>query len=476
MSPDYSYYTPAYINKILSRFSFWKNVNELWESYLAQSGFPQFDRWLAQQLKRQKSFGKTDRYWYSEILFAGFRFGYLAAFLEYLHKSWLKRKEKPSPLRWVTSSELNQSLADFIGRYSDSSAIKRFWVEMKSEKFFQWILLRYAAENLWNLEKDYQSIPLPETYRQIFISVQKAISENINLNQKMVWSGVPLWFQPFLIQRARQSNWNHETMNYFLSQQGHRPPLWLRLNKPEKENEIRQELQAHGFRVSQHGRALMVKGSKGIYELEVYKNGYLEIQDLASQLIGERVNPGAGEMIWDCCAGGGGKTLQIASSIPAGKGAVYASDIRDYKLATLRQRARRAQLFNIRTFKWEGREIPVLGKEVQKRGGFHRVLVDAPCSSNGTWRRNPEARFRFQLEELTSLVELQQQLLQNAARMVMSTGHLIYATCSWLVDENEKVVENFLHHNQNFQLVSQEILGNPYQDADTMFAAVLERK
>lgn len=464
------------IDKILSRFSFWKNVYELWESYLAQSGFPQFDRWLAQQLKRKKSFGKTDRYWYSEILFAGFRFGYLAAFLEHLQKSFLKKKGKTSALRWLTIPELEQALADFGSHYSDSSAIKRFWIEMKSEKFFQWILLRYMVENSRDLEKNYQSISPSETSREIFLALQKAITENTDLIHQMVWSGVPLWFKPFLEERARQSNWDQETVHRFLSRQGHRPPLWLRLNKLEKENEIRQELQAHGFRVFQQGRALMVEGSKGIYELEVYKKGYLEIQDLASQLIGERVNPGSGEMIWDCCAGGGGKTLQIAASIPASKGAVYASDIREYKLITLRQRARRAQLFNIRTFRWDGNEAPIFGKEVQKRGGFHRVLVDAPCSSSGTWRRNPEARFRFQLVELAALMKLQLQLLQNASRTVIPKGQLIYATCSWLVDENEKVVENFLHTNQNFQFISQEILGHPYQNSDTMFAAVLERK
>jgi 16S rRNA (cytosine967-C5)-methyltransferase len=292
----------------------------------------------------------------------------------------------------------------------------------------------------------------------------------------MVWTAIPLWYKDFLLERARQSQWDVFTLNRFLNYHTRRPPLWLRLNNPEKEKEVLEELETHGFQIARQGLAIQAEGSKGIYELDGYKQGYLEVQDLASQLIGYRVAAKPGEMVWDCCAGGGGKTLQIASRPGGARGAVYASDIRDYKLDILRKRVQKAQLHNIRTLVWEGKELPEFSKEIQKRGGFHWVLVDAPCSATGTWRRNPEAKFRFRPEELSGLVKLQLQLINYASVAVMPGGRLVYATCSWFIAENEGAVQQFLQNNPAFQLESQELLGNPYHNSDTMFAAVLVRK
>jgi 16S rRNA (cytosine967-C5)-methyltransferase len=102
-------------------------------------------------------------------------------------------------------------------------------------------------------------------------------------------------------------------------------------------------------------------------------------------------------------------------------------------------------------------------------------LVDAPCSSSGTWRRNPDARWRFAPADTAELVVLQQKILHNSAVAVRVGGHLVYATCSWQVSENEAQVALFLQSNPTFSLISQAMLGAPQIDADTMFVAVLKR-
>jgi 16S rRNA (cytosine967-C5)-methyltransferase len=460
------------INTILSRYSFWKHLYALWENILAQPELPQFDRWLAHELREQKSFGKNDRFWYSEILFAGYRFGYLAAFLEFL-QSQLKGPQRSS---LPNKTFIDHQLQDFSGRFPDYSAVKQYWITMKSENFFKWILLRYAVENCWKFNWDLLPFQISELSRQIFTVAGNQLSESILLDQQMLWAAVPWWFRNYLEERVRKSGWDRDQLSRFLDNHSQRSPLWLRLNDETKGQEVMQELELKGFHTEWQGSAIRVKGSKGIYELNGYKMGYLEVQDLASQLIGARVDARTGEMVWDCCAGGGGKTLQIASRPGREKEAVYASDIRDYKLDILRKRAQKARMHNIRTLVWDGKELPKFGKEIQKRGGFHWVLVDAPCSASGTWRRNPEGKFRFVPQKLDQLQQLQLQLLKNASQAVIPNGHLVYATCSWLTVENEGVVQQFLYNEPVFQLESQEILGNPYQNSDTMFAALMVRK
>jgi 16S rRNA (cytosine967-C5)-methyltransferase len=464
------------IDVALSRFSFWKHLYAMWNNFIGQEELPQFDRWLAAELKKQKSFGKRDRFWYSEILFAGFRFGYLAAVLEYLQSELTGQKQKKRISPFINTTDFNRLLHEFTLDFPDYSAIKQYWISMKSENFFKWNLLRYAAENSWNISRDFKTVKLSDLNRQIFNAARKQLSESRKPEQQMVWVGIPFWFQDSLQERAQQSQWDSYTVQRFLSYQARRSPLWLRLNDPAKKPEVLQEMETSGFQITRQGLAIQAEGSKGIYELNAYKQGYLEVQDLASQLIGYRVAAKPGEMVWDCCAGGGGKTLQIAARPGGDRGAVYASDIRDYKLDILRKRALKAHLHNIRTLVWEGEKLPEFGKEIQKRGGFHWVLVDAPCSASGTWRRNPEAKFRFRPETLPGLLKLQQQLLTNAAAAVIPGGHLVYATCSWFAAENEGVVQQFLQNSPAFQLESQELLGNPYQNSDTMFAAVMVRK
>lgn len=195
---------------------------------------------------------------------------------------------------------------------------------------------------------------------------------------------------------------------------------------------------------------------------------------MASQQIALAVDAKPGQKVWDCCAGAGGKTLAIASRMD-NKGVVVATDLHGYKLEELKRRSKRADFFNIRTFEWGGNEALRLPKEIAQQQGFDWVIVDAPCSSAGTWRRNPDARWRFNEIDTAELIALQLQILNNAAKAVRADGKLVYATCSWQVSENETQVQWFLNHNPQFSLESQTMLGAPLQDSDAMFVAVMKK-
>lgn len=264
-----------------------------------------------------------------------------------------------------------------------------------------------------------------------------------------------------------------------------RPPLWLRAQCDDVDGLI-SELGRAGVNAVRHPLvkdALAVYDTRiNLYTLEGFRAGRFEIQDLASQEIGLVCAPRPGERWWDACAGAGGKSLQLAQLMRR-KGTVVASDIREYKLEDLRKRARRAGFPNIRTKSWDGGAL-----RYRDRGKFDGVLVDAPCSCSGTWRRNPDGRWILREEEVKELAELQLSILLNASSGVKPGGVLIYGTCSMFSMENTGVVEAFLAGNGDFELEEfiSPLTGEKspgyvladmgHNNSDAMFAARLRRK
>ena len=153
-----------------------------------------------------------------------------------------------------------------------------------------------------------------------------------------------------------------------------------------------------------------------------------------------------GEHWWDVCAGGGGKTLQLASMMER-RGSILATDIRAYKLEDLKRRAARAAYPNIRCAEWNGETVPR-----GKIGEFDGVLIDAPCSSSGRWRRNPDGRWTSSLERVEELAGIQSRILECASGAVKPGGVLVYATCSLFEREDEEIVRNFLRKHQEYEL------------------------
>lgn len=170
-----------------------------------------------------------------------------------------------------------------------------------------------------------------------------------------------------------------------------------------------------------------------------FEAGLLEVQDEGSQLIALACKPEIGERLLDLCAGAGGKTLALAAAAP--KALILATDSNRARLSKLGPRAERAGA---------AVEVRLLSppRELEELADWHdgadAVLVDAPCSGSGTWRRNPEGRWRLAPDRLDRLVEAQQRLLGIAAELVKPGGHLVYAVCSLLSREGAKQIDRFL--------------------------------
>lgn len=174
------------------------------------------------------------------------------------------------------------------------------------------------------------------------------------------------------------------------------------------------------------------------------REGLIEIQDGGSQLACEAVGARAGETVIDLCAGAGGKTLALAA-LMGNTGTLVAADTDRARLSRLAPRAERAGARIAATILLDpGREAEALEAWA---GKAHAVLVDAPCSGTGTWRRNPEARWRLDHAELRRLEALQARLLGIAAGLVRPGGRLIYVTCSLLDEEGRDQVDGFLARN-----------------------------
>lgn len=194
--------------------------------------------------------------------------------------------------------------------------------------------------------------------------------------------------------------------------------------------------------------ALRFPSGTSVDQWPAYREGLVEIQDHGSQLACMAVGAQPGETVIDLCAGAGGKTLALAAAMDD-RGTLIASDTDRARLSNLAPRAARAGASMIETLLLDpGRELEVLGRFAGKADA---VLVDAPCSGTGTWRRNPEARWRLDPAQLARFAEVQDRLLDLAARLVRPGGRLVYVTCSLLDVEGADRIARFLSDHRGWR-------------------------
>lgn len=176
-----------------------------------------------------------------------------------------------------------------------------------------------------------------------------------------------------------------------------------------------------------------------------FRKGWFEIQDEGSQLAAIASNARPGEQVLDVCAGAGGKTLAMSATM-ANKGQIFATDGDRTRLAPIFERLKRAGTRNVQT-RAAGAGLDDLA------GRMDVVLVDAPCTGTGVWRRRPEAKWRLSQRALDARVAEQSGLLFQAARFVNAVGRLVYVTCSLLPEENDDRIEEFLRASVGFRPV-----------------------
>ena len=233
---------------------------------------------------------------------------------------------------------------------------------------------------------------------------------------------------------------------------------------------------------------LRVHKKPQLQNLPLFKSGAIEVQDEGSQVLAQILGAKRGEMVVDFCAGAGGKTLALGA-LMRNTGRLYAFDVSEKRLAKLKPRLARSGLSNVHPVQIAHERD---AKIKRLAGKIDRVLVDAPCSGLGTLRRNPDVKWRQQPSAIGELQVKQAAILDGAARLLKGGGRLVYATCSFLEDENDFIAKQFLETHADFELVPMskvlaeqkidlemgdylKLLPHKHQ-TDGFFAAVFERK
>jgi 16S rRNA (cytosine967-C5)-methyltransferase len=224
--------------------------------------------------------------------------------------------------------------------------------------------------------------------------------------------------------------------------------------------------------------------------LEAFRDGLVEVQDEGSQLAALLADARPGMRVVDFCAGAGGKTLALAAEM-GNRGHLVACDVSALRLERATQRLRRAGASIVQRVPLSGARDKWVKRHAQS---FDRVFIDAPCTGTGTWRRNPDAKWRLRPEDLAELTGLQAEILDSGARLAKPGGRVIYVTCSLLGEEDEAQIEHFLAGHPDFALVPvaqvwrETVGGEPpapgemlrltpaRHGTDGFFVAVLERK
>lgn len=244
-----------------------------------------------------------------------------------------------------------------------------------------------------------------------------------------------------------------------------RAPVHLRVNRLFTTRETAQEMLAAAeietVASPLSETALTVTdGQRKIAQSRPYLEGIVEIQDAASQAAIDMAGAKPGQRVLDLCAGAGGKTLALAAAME-NSGTLLAHDIAPERLRELHVRAERAG----------AKVTTVATRELfQQEGSFDLVVVDAPCSGSGAWRRNPDAKWLLTPKRLDELKETQDLLLDQAARLVAGSGTVLYATCSLFGCENDDRVAALLDRQPQLRLQAMRAF-MPSEGGDGFFAA-----
>jgi 16S rRNA (cytosine967-C5)-methyltransferase len=250
-------------------------------------------------------------------------------------------------------------------------------------------------------------------------------------------------------------------------------PAYLRANRlkinPDK---LVAQLRSEKFECEKAGDdALVLTKRANVFLSKAFQAGLFEMQDLNSQKVALALDPQPGERVIDACAGAGGKSLHLAARM-GGKGRIIALDVHEKKLASLKERAARSgAASNIEVRLIEGTKTI---KRLQDSAD--RLLLDVPCSGLGVLRRNPDAKYRLDMDEVKRVEGLQKEILRSYSSMCRPGGRMVYSTCSIMPSENERQIETFLREGSEWSLISQETLWPENDGGDGFFIAILQRQ
>lgn len=290
---------------------------------------------------------------------------------------------------------------------------------------------------------------------------QKTLSEFLKIK-----ASIPNWLDE-LGQKELGENWEATVLE--LNQEQN---VCLRVNtlKTTVQNCVA-ELHQEGIDVQQKENTTLILTKRAkLTHLKSFKNGNFEVQDEGSQLIAPFLAPLPGTLVIDACGGAGGKSLHLAS-LMKNKGQIISMDIHAHKLHELNKRSKRAGVKIIETKLISDQNL----QELKESADY--LLLDVPCSGLGVLKRNPDAKWKLNLDFISTIKTIQQQIIQNYSKLLKPKGRMVYATCSILPSENEGQVNHFLNSpaGTNFKLLKQASILPQSSGTDGFYMALLEK-
>lgn len=342
--------------------------------------------------------------------------------------------------------------------YSEIADIKSPYNSNELWKFFSvWAVLRGIPIPNW---KEFENIP-KRKIKGKFDSLSKI---------RKFRESIPNWLDKIGSQELGEKKWEKE-----LNELNKSNSVVIRTNTHKiTKNQLKKVLTNEGIEtntIKDYPNALVLKKRCNLFVRESFKKGFYELQDASSQLVAPFLELEKGMRVCDVCAGAGGKTLHL-SCLMENKGKIIAMDINQYKLNELRKRSKRNGAFNIQT-----KLIDNLKSVKKLYGKFDRLLIDAPCSGLGVLKRNPDAKWKLNLDFIQRVREKQLNILKKYSPLLKKGGKLVYATCSILPSENEIQIKKFLksEEGKNFDFEDENKI-NPSDGFDGFYMARLALK
>lgn len=376
--------------------------------------------------------------------------------IDQLLTSWLSDKRIPADKlldnyfkshRYIGSKD-RASVGELFYWILRHKATLEWWLDNTSQRLhgrsFVFAALATRGEYHPSLFKDSQySPPAPSEDEQRLIDVLSGAALEHADMPAHVRLNYPEWCEPLL------KNAFGDDFEIAMKTLNEQAPTDLRTNTLKTTREaLHHALNNEGFECTPTAMSpigLRLARRMPIFTSPLFKQGHFEVQDEGSQIAAQMVDAQPGQRVIDFCAGAGGKTLAIAAAMQ-NKGRILAWDTSKKRLDQITQRLRRAGVHNVQTHVITSEHDAFIKRHKQSAD---RVLVDAPCSGSGTWRRNPDLKWRFTQNDLNEVIAIQKAILESAARLVKPGGRLIYATCSVLTEENEQQVAQFLKNVNN---------------------------
>ena len=360
----------------------------------------------------------------------------------------------------MQNEELKKRAADLLDKIDtkSSSANEIINAYTKTHRYIEAEDRRALLQMIWSVIRAKARLayayPTSSWIEKITLLEEKGIP-NVSKAPEHVRFEVPAWFLSHIPQPEQE-------LPLFLEP----APIVLRANG--KRDEVMAMLQEEGLHLhatekSPYGMILEERAL--ITETKAYKKGLVEVQDEGAQLLSCEIGIKPHDDVFDFCAGAGGKSL-IFAQIMNNKGFIQAYDASPKRLSELLKRAHRSKASIIKT-------ITRLPEPFKK---FDYVVVDAPCSGTGTWRRSPDMRWKLTEKQLKNIVSKQAEILDIAEAYVKNGHYLVYITCSLTYDENEWQIAHFLQSHPGYILVREKRYSPWRTGTDGFYMCLLQKR